>query len=145
MRTQTATGRQSARQRYAVPVALLLMLSALASCGQMRPRPTAPFGTIAGDVTAGPTCPVERVTDQCPPEPVQNRQVNVVTQDGTRVATTSTDSTGHFTVQVPPGSYLVQVAIVPGELGLRQITPGNVTIRAGETVTVRIELDTGIR
>jgi hypothetical protein len=48
-------------------------------------------------------------------------------------------------VQVAPGSYVVQVKIIPGKVGMRQITPGDVTVRANETTVIQILLDTGIR
>ena len=60
-------------------------------------------------------------------------------------ATATTDSNGHFTVALSPGSYTVHAEAGPGMIGLSQITPGDVTVRAGATTTVRIELDTGIR
>lgn len=104
-----------------------------------------PTGTIAGDVVAGPTCPVERAGDPCPPAVVKNREVDIQTQAGTTTATTTTDVNGRFSVAVPPGSYVVRVKIVQGQVGMRQITPGDVTVIANQTTTVHIELDTGIR
>jgi hypothetical protein len=103
------------------------------------------LGTIAGNVVAGPTCPVENVTQPCPPEPVQHRLVTVMTPSGAEAARTTTDSSGNFSVQVTPGNYIVQVQIVRNEVGLRQTTPGDVTVHAGETTMIHIELDTGIR
>jgi hypothetical protein len=108
-------------------------------------------GTIAGDVVAGPTCPVERAEDPCPPRPVPDRLVTIVrpagttTQAGIVVGTTKTDASGHFSVTAAPGKYVVQVLAGPGMLGLRQETPGDVTVTANQVSTVHILLDTGIR
>jgi hypothetical protein len=41
--------------------------------------------------------------------------------------------------------YDVQVAIVPGTVGMRQQTPGDVHVIAGQTTQITIQLDTGIR
>jgi hypothetical protein len=125
-----------------------------------------PHGTITGDVVAGPTCPVEHAEDPCADRPVPDRQVTITTSGSTPpnvpppnaapytaqttptappAASTTTDANGHFSVDVPPGSYVVRVAAGLGLLGMRQITPGNVTIAAGQTTYIKIELDTGIR
>jgi hypothetical protein len=51
-------------------------------------------------------------------------------------------------IQTPDGMagpYVVHVVIVRGQLGLRQLSPANVTVRAGKTISVTITLDTGIR
>jgi Carboxypeptidase regulatory-like domain len=128
-----------------VTVVCVTMLAGLAACGVSSGGRTGPRGTISGDVVAGPTCPVERITNPCPPAPVQNRQLSILTQSGTVVATTTTDDLGRFRVEVPPGSYVVRVQIVPGRVGLRQITPGDIAVRAGATSVIHILLDTGIR
>jgi hypothetical protein len=76
---------------------------------------------------------------------VPDRQVRIETPNGTIVTTATTDVQGHFSVDLAPGHYLVRVPIVPGQIGLRQVTPGDVSIVAGRTTSVTIELDTGIR
>src|SRR5579884_2218251 len=101
--------------------------------------------TIQGTVTAGPTCPVETVENPCPPKPVADREVDLQAQGGSVVATATTDANGHYHFAAQPGSYVVQVQIVQGGVGMRQLTPGNVTVAAGQTVTLDITLDTGIR
>ena len=141
IRSDTALTRAYARSAILIGCALLALFVAACGAGTS----SGPFGTIAGDVVAGPTCPVERVSSPCPPEPVQNRLVTISTPSGAEVARTTTDVTGHFSVDVRPGAYVVTVQIVQGQVGLRQITPGNVSVTAGQTTTIHIELDTGIR
>jgi hypothetical protein len=148
----------SGRLQCALLATLMLILgSALAGCGVSTIGASAtdvsatstltsgPTGTIAGDVVAGPTCPVEQAENPCPPAVVKNRKVDVQTQAGTTVASTTTDANGHFSVAVPPGTYVVHVKIEQGQVGMRQTTPGDVTVIANQTSTVHIELDTGIR
>jgi hypothetical protein len=116
----------------------------LAGCGQTL-VPGAGQGTLNGLVVAGPICPVESKTNPCPDRPVPNREVKIETSSGAVVATATTDAQGHFSVVLAPGSYVVRVTIVRGQIGMRQASPGNVSVLANQPVSVTIELDTGIR
>ena len=103
-----------------------------------------PSGTVNGVVVAGPTCPVERADQPCPPKPVPDRLVLIETAGGTVVARVTTDQNGQFTVTLPPGTYDLKVP--PGSsLYPVQRTESKVTVVAGQTVHVQIELDSGIR
>jgi hypothetical protein len=102
-------------------------------------------GTLAADVVVGPVCPVQSTQNPCPSQPVPNRQVAIQTPAGATVTTRTTDSQGHLTVDLAPGHYVVRVAIIPGQPGVRQTTPGDVTITAGQTTHLTIELDSGVR
>lgn len=64
---------------------------------------------------------------------------------GRVVTSTTTDDQGRFNLSLDPGSYVVRVAIVQGQVGMRQISSGDVTIVARQSTSVTIELDTGIR
>jgi hypothetical protein len=118
--------------------------SAGAVAGQA-PAASGPQGTLAGDVVASPTCPVQQAENPCPPKPVADRQVMIETPSGAVAAKAMTDAQGHFRVTLAPGAYTVKVAIVPGLVGMRQDTPANVTVVDGRTTSVTITLDTGIR
>lgn len=107
------------------------------------PEPTSK-GVLSGKVVAGPTCPVENAEQPCPPRPVPNRLVLIETAGGTIVVRVTTDQQGQFMVTLAPGPY--QVKVPPdGNLFPVQRTPQEVTVVAGQTVQVLIELDTGIR
>jgi Carboxypeptidase regulatory-like domain len=135
------------------PLILALALAAglaLAACGVSGGGGTGTVpgpneGTLAGQVLAGPTCPVERAENPCPPRPVPGRHVDVQTPGGQVVATATTDTLGNFTVTLAPGTYVVRVPSTPPSIYPRQTAPVNVTIRAGQTTHVQIVLDTGIR
>lgn len=103
------------------------------------------LGTISGAVVAGPTCPVQTAEDPCPPRPVAGGAVSIQTPSGVEVAHAVTDAGGRFTVRVAPGTYVVRVAASTGPLYGGQTTPGDVTVVAGQTTQIQIELDTGIR
>ena len=107
------------------------------------PEPTS-RGILSGKVVAGPTCPVENAEQPCPPRPVPNRLVLIETAGGTIVVRVTTDQQGQFMVTLAPGPY--QVKVPPdGNPFPVQRTPQQVTVVAGQTVQVLIELDTGIR
>jgi carboxypeptidase family protein len=134
--------------RFIIPqTAALLMVMViggmLVGCGLSGPG--ASRGALTGDVVAGPTCPFERVGQSCPPRPVPNREIQILDANGAVAATTKTDASGHFSLSLAPGAYVLHVAIVRGGMGVSQVTPGNVTIAEGKSTYIKIELDTGIR
>ncbi len=103
-----------------------------------------PQGTLSGTVVAGPTCPVERADQPCPPRPVPNRQVMIETPGGAVVTKATTDQNGRFQVALAPGTYEVQVAPGTSPFPIQRARQ-SVTITAGQMVKIQIELDTGIR
>jgi hypothetical protein len=137
--------RHSPRLSVVMLYILCMFIAALVLSGCSASATSPATATIQGTVTAGPTCPVETVENPCPPKLVAGREVDLQTQDGSTVATTTTDSAGHYRFTTNAGSYVVHVRIVQGQVGLRQLTAGDVTVVAGQTITLDIELETGIR
>jgi hypothetical protein len=116
---------------------------ALAGCGTPNPRSSpggAPTGSIIGRVTAGPTCPVERIGHPCAPRPVV-AEVRVLA-DGRVVAATRSDGHGTYRFDLSAGSYIV--VAVTSDLYPR-CTPRTVTVRSAQTTRGDIDCDTGIR
>lgn len=120
--------------------------------GRPAPTATAPLTTttvtvssgatgIRGAVTAGPTCPVERPDQPCPPAPVDGR-VDAVDASGTTAASTTTDDAGRYELRVAPGDYTVRV-----DTGSHFPTCPDVavTVTAGSLATADVDCDTGIR
>jgi hypothetical protein len=97
-------------------------------------------GRVEGVVVAGPTCPVERAEQPCPPRPVSG-EVRLV-RDGDVAAQVQTDSAGHYVLSAPAGHYLV-VVDVGGPFPRCPVTPVDVGVVA--TVTANVDCDTGIR
>ncbi|GEM_PF-941098 len=111
------------------------------------PQPTSPAsttGVLSGLVVAGPTCPVESVDNPCPPRPVPNRLVLIETIGGAVVSRATTDQQGQFMVTLAPGTYQVRVPQGESPFPIQRVVQ-QVTVIAGQTVQVKIELDTGIR
>jgi hypothetical protein len=114
----------------------------IAGCGSS-PTTTATATTapvdrtgVKGTVIAGPTCPVERVDQPCPPQPVEGAVAAIDSSDRT-VATTSIDADGRYTLDLVPGCYTLQV-VVDGLLpNCPEVT---VTVTSGAPTTADIDL-----
>jgi hypothetical protein len=121
------------RMRLGAPLAFGLAL-ALAGCASITVSGTGAAGTstpgagasgtqgtLAGDVVAGPTCPVERAEDPCQPKAVPNREVQILGANSAVVATAMTDG------KVTSASRWRQEPIPSpcrsaGSIGMRQMT-----------------------
>ena len=117
-------------------IALASLSSASATALTRASRASGVFGTI----TAGPTCPVERVGHPCPPAPVS---APLKALKGRRVvASTHSDSSGRYAMSLRPGQYSIVVS--SGRTFPRcPTTP--VTVHQGQAVRADIRCDTGIR
>ncbi len=98
---------------------------------------------IQGEVTVGPTCPVQMQNSPCPDAPFA--ATVIVSKDGTRVATAETGADGKFHISLEPGVY--DVTAEPLEEGgiasLKPLPP--VTVAEGAYTAVTIPFDSGIR
>jgi hypothetical protein len=97
-------------------------------------------GVVAGRVTAGPTCPVERVGQPCPPRPVVTE---VQARAASRiVASTRSAVDGTYRFDLPVGTYTL-VAVTPNLYP--RCVARTVTVVAARTTNGDITCDTGIR
>jgi hypothetical protein len=96
---------------------------------------------VRGHVTAGPTCPVERADQPCPPRPVVGR-VDALDGSGHVAGSASTDDAGAYVIALRPGDYTLRVG-TGGQYPRCPDTP--VTVPAGPPATADISCDTGIR
>jgi hypothetical protein len=97
---------------------------------------------VRGTVSAGPTCPVERVGDPCPPRPVQTG-LQLRTGGGVVVATGASGGDGRFSIAAPAGSYTLETT--PGSSPFPRCPTVQVTVSAGSYTPVDMTCDTGIR
>jgi hypothetical protein len=124
------------------PAVLMALVSlSLAACGL---RPWAPANTgVEGVMTIGPTCPVQRIDQPCPDRPFAG-EVSVRDGSDSEVADVHADATGHFRVDLAPGTYqLVPVSPHPGVPPFGK--PQSVAVVAGAYTHVTLQYDSGIR
>lgn len=126
---------------------LLVLALVLAACVPV-PSPTVvESGSIEVAVAAGPVCPVEQEPPDpnCAPRPVEGARIFVQPGDGRdiMVGEAITDAGGVATITIAPGDYVVIGGEVEGLMGRPE--PVVVTVAAGQTVTITLSYDTGIR
>jgi hypothetical protein len=99
------------------------------------------------EVVAGPVCPVEQdpPDPNCVPRVVEGARILVQPGDGRDIVVgeATTDADGHATIELAAGDYIVVGVEVEGLMGVPE--PATVTVESGETVTVTLVYDTGIR
>lgn len=101
------------------------------------PPTTGAYGTV----TAGPTCPVERAGQPCPPRPVSAR-IDAHAADGRVAASTQSGADGSYRIGLTPGNYTL--VVVTGSTYPRcPDTP--VSVAPGAATRADISCDTGIR
>jgi hypothetical protein len=103
-------------------------------------------GILEGNLTIGPICPVERPGIPCPVpcEAYQARKILIYDKSGTKLLQqVNIDCDGHYRVELKAGEYMVDV----NHVGIGHVTnvPKKIEIEAGHTVTLNIDIDTGIR
>lgn len=92
-------------------------------------------------MSAGPTCPVERLDSPCPPR-LLTAEIDARDASGHLAGSTRSGSDGHYRLALPPGTYTLAVAAT-GPFP-RCPTP-TATVVPGSLATVDIGCDTGIR
>jgi hypothetical protein len=103
--------------------------------------PAGPVTGLQGAVSAGPTCPVERVDSPCPPRPL-SAEIDARDASGHLAGSTRSGSDGQYRLALLPGTYTLTVA-APGPFP-RCPTP-TATVIAGKVAMLDIGCDTGIR
>ena len=101
---------------------------------------TTPSG-LYGQVTIGPTCPVQQINNPCPDQPYQ---ATIIVLDSNRKQVTQfqTDSQGNFRIGLQPGTY----SLAPQSLNVMPSAgEQEVTVQANVFTQVTITYDSGIR
>ncbi|HLF72307.1 MAG TPA: carboxypeptidase-like regulatory domain-containing protein [Dehalococcoidia bacterium] len=102
-------------------------------------------GAIAGRVTRGPICPVQTVPPrpECEDAPVAGI-VLTASRNGAQVASATTGGDGRYLFLLTPGSYTIEIAPLPAPTFTKDL-PRSITVREGDTVTLDVLIDTGVR
>lgn len=139
---------------WALLLVLSLLVSACAAASaavesgsnrpeEVQPMPSPGLGGVRGRVLIAPACPVERSGQPCPEQPYVG-PIEVRDLGGKVVAEVSTDEHGRFSLELPPGVYV----LVPVRAGVRGLTPDQqirVEVQEGVYTEVEMRVDTGIR
>jgi hypothetical protein len=124
-----------------ITIAVAIVLNA----NPVVPVPDGGKGTLTGNVSIGPLCPVEPCTlDQDRLASVYAAHTIVVSDHGGEIiANIVPDPHAGYSVILKPGTYSIDIR----HQGIDRSPdlPKNITIRAGETVRLDISIDTGIR
>jgi hypothetical protein len=106
---------------------------------------------LQGAVTIGPIWPVEQPGENppVPPEVFSSRYLIIYDESGKRLVRevyfTQIDQSamGYYTAQIAPGTYVIDI----NHLGVDSADnlPLTITVSADETVTIDVNIDTGIR
>lgn len=103
-------------------------------------------GTLKGQMTIGPVCPVENKDNPCKPTPEMYAAAKVFVykmDKKTLVKTIIPDATGRFSVSLPADDYFIDMTHqrIGGTTGV----PVTITIAPGQSVTLNLRVDTGLR
>jgi len=119
---------------------LIVVTELIVACGSQRPAADPPASLVTGTVAAGPVFPVAR-PGMPATRPVPGATVQAL-RDNQVIATACTDETGRYQLRLQPGSYLIRAQ---SDRYLSRQTSKTVTLSGGQTLTVNLVLDTGIR
>ena len=116
-----------------------LALAACATGATNAPAPRESGIRVTGTVTSSPACPgPQRADSPCPPRPVAGAPVELAA-NGSVVASTTTDATGHFQLTVQAGSYEITARNVGYQSRATQ------TIQVAGPMEVDLVVDSGMR
>ena len=116
----------------------LAAAGALAACGA-----AGPTGVLQGQVTLGPTSPVQQAGGPPDVRPYA-ATIAIETPDGDAVAMVTSGDDGAFSVRLRPGSYRL-VPRSPAGRPFPHAAPQGASVVAGSVTTVTIAYDSGIR
>lgn len=126
----------------------LSLLLVLAACATPNDFPPPPNGILTGKVTVQPLGPgpvqVDTPTEEVPAEVYTSRGIQILSEDGTQVYTeVKFEADGTYQIEYTPGVY--QIALIPNGIDTAEGLPVVLTLKPGETTTLDIVIDTGIR
>jgi len=137
----------SALKNIFIVVSIAVILFMTVSCTETVAQP----GTLEGTVSIGPIWPVERPGENPPvsPEVFAARKIMVYDEQGKKLMETvditqiGQSAEGRYSIQLKPGDYVVDI----NKAGIDHSAevPRMVEIKTGQTVTLDISIDTGIR
>jgi hypothetical protein len=136
-------------------IVLIVMLALFYAIGSLLLVSCQPGGTetvlIQGAVTIGPLTPVQRV-GECPtavPEVFSSRHLVIYDESGKKLVREvyftqiGNGATGYYTAQIAPGTYTIDIN--RNGIDRAEGLPKKISVAADETITIDVNIDTGIR
>jgi len=119
-------------------VLILLLIIITVFTNNQKP---ADYGTVQGQVTIGPLCPVE------PCDKTQNLTGYSLafTDNGGNYYDAPLSASGNFSIKLRAGAYTVTMKPACSWMGCSRVFPKSVAVVADETIILNISIDTGIR
>jgi hypothetical protein len=118
--------------------------SAVKEAAGSKAQPLRGMSVIFGRVTMGPMSPVEGIEGSRGPAPFSGARIVISGLDGKEIRSAVTDTEGRYNINLPPGTYRVEMAPV-GHGRFTKDLPATVTITEGQEARLDILVDTGIR
>lgn len=100
------------------------------------------FGELTGIVLVGPMCPVIREGQECPDKRATDVALRITHTKSGIVYTTTTDSSGAFSVSLPAGTYRIENGSTKP---YPRISPVEVSVVSGKPASIVVHGDSGIR
>ena len=126
-----------------VGIIAISLLTLLAACGGGDSKgDTAEQGTLAGKITIGPACAAEPCGG--PPGAIYVGRDLILLRSGASSFKVPLGEDGSFSVELEPADYVIRMDGC-NFAGCNDAFPMEKTIGAGETVTLNLDFDTGIR
>lgn len=107
---------------------------------------TTTVGILQGVVTIGPMCPVETQDHPClpPPSLFISHKLVILDENGASVEQVDISGTGEYKTELKAGIY--KVDFTPHDIGIPgSYQPPSTEVRQGQTTTLDVHIDTGIR
>lgn len=106
---------------------------------------------LQGAVTIGPIWPVERPGENppVPPEVFSSRYLIIYDESGEKMVREvyftqiGQSAVGYYTAQIAPGTYVIDIN--HSGIDSAENLPMTITVSADETMTIDVNIDTGIR
>ena len=101
-------------------------------------------GSLVGNISLAPISPVERIDAPPASRPAAGAKIRIMNLQGKEIKTAVADTEGRYSVNLPAGSYRIELDLQPGG-GLSKDLPATVMITQGHEIRLDIRIDTGIR
>jgi hypothetical protein len=125
---------------------VVILVGIINGCVGTQPDNRSKIGILEGQVSIGPLCPVEPcdIPEDQKAEAYAERTIVIYDEKQQNIiAEIKPDSNGSFKIELQEGKYTVDLK--PLGIDRSPDVPATITITAGGTVPIKIDIDTGMR